>query len=202
MHVPQDLDIDLRKEVGSITNYIPRKLVHTWKSPTSRAITALRFFPRSGHVMLSGSADNAIRLWDVYHDRELLRSFDGHSKAITDISFNTDGTQFVSGSFDRWIKLWNTETGQCQGRFTTGKTPHCLVFNPSPENSHEFLVGLSDNRILQYDSRSGDEPVQEYNHHLAAINTITFVEGGQRFLTTSDDRSLRAWEYHIPVPIK
>ncbi|KAK0725187.1 WD40-repeat-containing domain protein [Lasiosphaeris hirsuta] len=201
MHVPQDLDVSLQKEAGSVTNYIPKKLLHTWKFHT-KPVTSLQLFPRSSHLGLSGGADGTIKIWDVYRSRELLRTFSGHSKAITDLSFNADGTKFLSGGFDRWIKLWDTETGQCVNRFNPGKTPHVIKFNPSADQGHEFLAGLSDNRILQYDSRVGSEVVQEYDHHLNAINTIEFVDENRRFMTTSDDRSLRVWEYGIPVEIK
>ncbi|KAI4140701.1 MAG: hypothetical protein LQ340_007816 [Diploschistes diacapsis] len=48
MHVPQDLSIDLRGErPESAKNYIPSKLIHTWRSHT-KAITSLNFFPSSG----------------------------------------------------------------------------------------------------------------------------------------------------------
>lgn len=35
----------------------------------------------------------------------------GHSKAVRDISFNNSGTQFLSAAYDRYVKLWDTETG-------------------------------------------------------------------------------------------
>ena len=38
-------------------------------------------------------------------------SFLGHSKAVRDISFNNSGTQFLSAAYDRYVKLWDTETG-------------------------------------------------------------------------------------------
>lgn len=201
MHVPQDLDIDLRKEVGSVANYIPKKQLHTWKDH-SGAVTALRFFPESGHLLLSGGADTSIKIRDMYHDRELLRTYSGHSKAISDLCFNNSGTQFLSSSYDRMIKLWDAEKGVCISKFTTGKTPHVVKFNPDPEHSNEFLAGMSDKKIVQFDTRTPNEVVQEYDHHLAAINTITFVDDNRRFMTTSDDKSLRAWDYNIPVPIK
>ncbi|GAB1208983.1 hypothetical protein APSETT445_007748 [Aspergillus pseudonomiae] len=200
MHVPQDLDIDLRKEIGSVKNFIPKKLIHTWKSHT-KAITSLRFFPQSGHLLLSSAADGKAKIWDAFHSRELLRTFSGHSKAITDTDFHSTGKTFLTASYDRQIKLWDTEYGKCLGRFSTGKTPHVVRFNPGAEHSHEFLAGMSDKKIVQFDTRSG-ELVQEYDHHLAAINTITFVDENRRFISTSDDKSLRAWEYGIPVPIK
>lgn len=201
MHVPQDLDIDLGKEVGSIANYIPKRLIHTWKHHGDKAVTALRFFPNSGHLLLSSGADSTVKIFDVYHNKELLRSYCGHTKSITDISFNRDGTQFVSGSFDRSMKVWDTETGQMISKFSSGKTPNVLQFNPSVEHSTEFLAGLSDNKIVQYDTRTR-ELVQEYDHHLNAINTLTFVDSNRRFVSTSDDKSIRAWDYNIPVPIK
>ncbi|KAF4507610.1 hypothetical protein G6O67_004090 [Ophiocordyceps sinensis] len=201
MHVPQDLDIDLRKDVGSITNFIPKKQIHAWKDH-SMAVTALRFFPNSGHLLLSSSADSTVKIRDIYHGRQLLRTYSGHSKAISDICFNYSGTRFLSSSYDRMMKLWDTETGTCISKFTTGKTPHVIKFNPDPEHGNEFLAGMSDKKIVQYDTRTPNELVQEYDHHLAAINTITFVDQNRRFMTTSDDKSLRAWDYNIPVPIK
>lgn len=201
MHVPQDLDVDLRKERGSITNYIPKKQIHGWKDH-KKAVTVLRFFPGSGHLLLSGSADTTVKIFDIYHDRELLRTYAGHGRALSDLDFNTPGTQFISASYDRMIKLWDTETGVCISKFTTGKTPHVIKFNPDPAHSNEFLAGMSDKKIVQFDIRTPNEVVQEYDHHLAAVNTITFVDENRRFMTTSDDKSLRAWDYNIPVPIK
>ena len=200
LHIPQDLDIDLRQEAGSVKNYVPKKFVHQWKSHT-KPIIGLRFFPGSGHLLLSGSADTTVKIWDVYHEKELLRTYSGHTKSLSDVTFNTDGTQFLSASYDRMIKLWDTETGQCLNRFTTGKTPHVIKFNPHVDHRNEFLAGMSDNKIIQFDIRTR-EVVQEYDHHLGPVNTITFVDEDRRFMTTSDDKSLRAWDYHIPVPIK
>ncbi|BFZ65322.1 hypothetical protein YB2330_006488 [Saitoella coloradoensis] len=200
MHVPQDLDVNLLGEPGEQECFVPKKLVHTWEAH-AKAVSAVRFFPRSGHLLLSSGMDSQIKLWDVYHDKELLRSYSGHSKAVRDVTFNNDGRQFLSASYDRMIKLWDTETGQCISRFTTGKIPYVVKFNPDPALHHEFLTGMSDKKIVQFDIRSGDI-IQEYDHHLGPVNTITFCDENRRFITTSDDKSLRAWDYGIPVPIK
>ena len=47
---------------------------------------------------------------------------------------------------------------------------------------------------MQWDTRSG-EIVQEYDRHLGAVNTITFIDQNRRFVSTSDDKSLRVWEW-------
>ena len=202
MHVPQDLDIDLRKEnpLSERKNYTPKKLIHTWKGHKG-PITQTRFFPDSGHLLLSASADAKILLWDVYHQRELLRSYHGHAKSVNDIDFTPSGGHFLSASFDRSMKLWDTESGACLSRFSTGATPHVIRVNPS--QPHEFLAGMSDKKIVQFDTRSDErKPVQEYDHHLGPVNTLTYCDADRRFISTSDDKSIRAWEYGIPVPIK
>lgn len=44
--------------------------------------------------------------------------------------------------------------------------------------------------------------LQEYNYHLGAVNTVTFIDEARRFVSSSDDKSLRVWEFGIPVQIK
>ena len=183
--------------------YHPKKLIHTWKHG-SKPITAIRFFPKTAHLLLSASADTKLKIFDVYREQELLRTYSGHVKALTDAEFSPDGDRMLSASLDRYMKLWDVETGQAITRLKTGAIPHVVRFNPS--EPHEFLAGMSDKKIVQFDTRvppdSENSMTQEYDHHLGPVNTITFVDEDRRFITTSDDKSLRAWEVNIPVPIK
>ena len=39
--------------------------------------------------------------------------------------------------------------------------------------------------------------MQEYDRHLGAVNTITFVDENRRIVSTSDDKSLRVWEWYV-----
>ncbi len=86
----------------------------------------------------------------------------GHTKGVKDISFNHDGTKFISCSYDKWAKLWDTETGQCIARYPSTRIPFCVMFNPDPAKEHQFLLGSQDKKIYQYDTRSGDI-VQTYD---------------------------------------
>ncbi|PSN51199.1 hypothetical protein C0J52_06069 [Blattella germanica] len=112
LHAPQDVGVNLRSDSPPERCFLPKAHIHTWQGHT-KGITAIRWFPKTAHLLLSCSMDCRVK-WDV---------------------------------------------------------------------------------------RSG-EIVQEYDRHLGAVNTITFVDENRRFVTTSDDKSLRVWEWDIPVDMK
>uniref|UniRef100_A0A4W5LNG9 Pre-mRNA-processing factor 17 n=1 Tax=Hucho hucho TaxID=62062 RepID=A0A4W5LNG9_9TELE len=195
LHVPQDVGINLRTADIPDKCYLPKKQIHVWTGHTKKEPLLFPTVP-SLHLSISLSL-----LWEVYNERRCVRTFIGHSKAVRDICFNNTGTQYMSAAYDRYLKLWDTETGQCISRFTNRKVPYCVKFNPDEDKQNLFVAGMSDKKIVQWDARTG-EVVQEYDRHLGAVNTITFVDENRRFVSTSDDKSLRVWEWDIPVDFK
>ncbi|KAK6160193.1 hypothetical protein DH2020_003574 [Rehmannia glutinosa] len=180
--------------------YIPKRLVHTWSGHT-KGVSAIRFFPKHGHLILSAGMDTKVKIWDVFNSGKCMRTYMGHGKAVRDIWFSNDGSKFLSAGYDKNIKYWDTETGQVISTFSTGKIPYVVRLNPDEDKQNVLLAGMSDKKIVQWDINSG-QITQEYDQHLGAVNTITFVDNNRRFVTSSDDKSLRVWEYGIPVVIK
>lgn len=167
--------------------FTPKKCIHRYTGHT-KGVQAIAFFPGYGHLLLSASMDGSVKIWDVNGGRGQRRTYQGHSAAVRDVQFSNDGKQFLSAGYDRFIRQWDTETGQCVATFTNRKMPYCAKYYPVDNNM--FLCGCSDNRVVQYDARSG-EVVQEYNHHLGPVNTVLFVDDNQRFVSTSDDKKVR-----------
>jgi pre-mRNA-processing factor 17 len=180
--------------------FIPKRLVHTWSGHT-KGVSAIRFFPKSGHLILSAGMDTKVKIWDVSGTGKCMRTYTGHSEAVRDICFTNDGTKFLSAGYDKNIKYWDTETGQVISTFSTGKIPYVVKLNPDEDKQNVLMAGMSDKKIVQWDMNTG-QITQEYDQHLGAVNTITFVDNNRRFVTSSDDKSLRVWEYGIPVVIK
>ncbi|KZV63122.1 pre-mRNA splicing factor [Peniophora sp. CONT] len=198
MHPPLAEAPNLQNDMGSQETFIPKTCIHTWTGHT-QGVSVIRTFPETGHLLLSGSMDTKIKLWDIYTHGNCLRTFHGHTKAVKDVTFTNDGRKFLSCGYDRQIKLWDTETGQCIQRLSNGKIPYVVRFHP--DNQNVFLAGMSDKKIVQYDLNTS-EITQEYDQHLGPVNTITFVDENRRFVTTSDDKTIRAWDFDIPVVIK
>ncbi|EFX88035.1 hypothetical protein DAPPUDRAFT_305671 [Daphnia pulex] len=200
LHAPHDIGVNLRSDAPPNKCFIPKKQIHAWTGH-NKGVAQIRWFPKTAHLLLSCSMDGRVKIWEVYKDRRCVRTYFGHRQAVRDISFNNTGDKFLSAAYDRYIKLWDTETGQVISRFTNKKVPYCVKFNPEEDKQHLFVAGMADKKIVCWDTRTG-EAVQEYDRHLGAVNTITFVDENRRFVSTSDDKSLRVWEWDIPVDMK
>lgn len=167
--------------------FTPKKCIHRYTGHT-KGVQAISFFPGYGHLLLSASMDGSIKIWDVNGGRGQRRTYLGHAAAVRAVEFNEDGKQFLSAGYDRFLRQWDTETGKCVSTLTNRKMPYCAKYYPLENNI--FLCGCSDNKVVQYDLRTG-EVVQEYNHHLGPVNTVLFVDDNQRFVSTSDDKKVR-----------
>ncbi|CAG0900334.1 unnamed protein product [Cyprideis torosa] len=200
LEAPRDTGVNLLSDEPPHKCFIPKKLIHTWTGH-NKGLSAIKWFPQTAHLLLSASMDTKIKIWEVYNTRRCVRTYLGHRQAVRDVCFSNDGKQFLSASYDRFVKLWDTETGECISRFTNRKVPYCVKFNPEEDKQHLFVAGTQDKKIVCWDTRSG-EIVQEYDRHLGPVNTITFVDDNRRFVSTSDDKSLRVWEWDIPVDMK
>ncbi|KAJ6890368.1 pre-mRNA-processing factor 17 isoform X2 [Populus alba x Populus x berolinensis] len=120
--------------------YIPKRLVHTWSGHT-KGVSAIRFFPKHGHLILSAGMDTKVKIWDVFNSGKCMRTYMGHSKAVRDISFCNDGSKFLTAGYDKNIKYWDTETGQVISSFSTGKIPYVVKLNPDDDKQNILLAG-------------------------------------------------------------
>ena len=188
----------VRAETEEHECFIPKKCIKKYTGHT-KGVNVVEFFPKTGHLLLSASMDGKCKIWDVYGDRNVKRTFSGHSEAVRMATFNESGMEFLSSSFDRSVRLWDVETGQAKGTFTNRKMGYDVKFRPTDNNI--FMMAASDNKIYQWDVRTG-EVCQEYNYHLQPCNTVTFFDQGRKFVSTSDDKKILVWEFDIPVPIK
>ena len=90
--------------------FIPKRHIHTWSGHT-KGVNAIRFFPKTGHLLLSAGLDGRAKVWDVSGNKKCMRTYIGHTKGVRDTWFSPDGRQFATTAYDKAIKLWDTETG-------------------------------------------------------------------------------------------
>jgi WD40 repeat protein len=61
-------------------------------------------------LVASGCDDGLLRFWDEATGA-VIKLFEGHSAAITGVSWCPDGMRLASGFADRSVRLWAVETG-------------------------------------------------------------------------------------------
>ncbi|MES1904617.1 MAG: pre-mRNA-processing factor 17 [Paramarteilia canceri] len=165
----------------------------------NNGINKLVWLPKTGHMLLSCSADSKSRLYRAGEITKHVATYHGHSKSIKDAQFNQSGDQFITASYDTFCKLWDTETGKCINSYSKDKFPLCIKYYPEDESC--FLVGQSDKKVLCYDIR--DSSIQQiYASHLGEVKTVTFFDDNRRFVSTGTDNYLRLFEWGIPVETK
>ncbi|KAF9002031.1 WD40-repeat-containing domain protein [Cyathus striatus] len=65
---------------------------------------------KANPILISGSLDNTIKLWDIETGKP-VRTFFGHIEGVWSVA--SDKMRLVSGSHDRTIKVWSKEEGRC-----------------------------------------------------------------------------------------
>lgn len=80
-------------------------------SKSSSSNTKDRHHTKPRPVLISGSLDNTLKIWDVRTGR-CIRTLFGHVEGVW--SLDVDKLRIASASHDRTIKIWDRDTGYCQ----------------------------------------------------------------------------------------
>ncbi|KDQ59495.1 hypothetical protein JAAARDRAFT_33064 [Jaapia argillacea MUCL 33604] len=98
-------------------------------------------------VLISGSLDNTIKIWDIDTGKALKTMF-GHIEGVWAVA--SDKLRLVSGSHDRTIKVWNRDEGRCMATLVGHKgAVTCLALG------EDKIVSGSDDGDIRIWSFSG-----------------------------------------------
>ena len=81
--------------------------------PGYGASRAIQFDP-TGRYLTFEDQHSSIALWDLAEPSQPTRvvRFEGHIDSPSSLAFHPNGSRLISGSFDRTVRLWDTNTGQ------------------------------------------------------------------------------------------
>lgn len=96
-------------------------------------------------IIISGSLDNTIKLWDM-HTGNCIRTLFGHVEGVWSLAFDT--LRIISGSHDKTVRVWDLGSGKCM---------YALEGHSGPVTA----VGLSDTKIVST-SDDGDIRIWDY----------------------------------------
>ncbi|KAJ2917651.1 hypothetical protein MD484_g2785, partial [Candolleomyces efflorescens] len=95
---------------------------------------------RKKPVLVSGSLDNTIRLWDI-ETGTVTKTLFGHIEGVWGVA--CDKLRLVSASHDRTIKVWNRENGKC----TATLVGHQAAVSCIALGEDKIISGSDDNDV-------------------------------------------------------
>jgi WD40 repeat protein/tRNA A-37 threonylcarbamoyl transferase component Bud32 len=95
-------------------------------------VTSISFSP-DGRVVVTGSSDCTVRLWDVATGKPLGEPLPHHD-VVSAVAFSPDGKTVLTGSHDHTARLWDAATGQPRGEPLRHQAPvQAVAFSPDGE---------------------------------------------------------------------
>ena len=116
------------------------------------AINVVKYTP-DGKYVVSASADNSIKLWDVNTGID-VKNFSGHPAAVNALAITKDGQKIISADAAGNVFIWSTEgssTPMLQIQAHEGAINTINLF----DDDQSFLSAGLDQTIKRWDIHSG-----------------------------------------------
>ncbi|MFC1878751.1 AAA family ATPase [Chloroflexota bacterium] len=131
-------------------NELCSEKVRTLKGHTDE-ITAVEVTP-DGKLVISGSYDKSLKVWDVATGRE-QRTLQGHKSGVTAVEVTPDGSHVISGSRVGTLKIWDVANIR-KVHTLHGHTDRVNAVVVTPDGSH-VISGSSDNTLKVWNVATG-----------------------------------------------
>ena len=186
----------------------PTAWLQSWRSSTGAKLgspvelgprLALATFSPDGRSLVTVGADTEAppRLWTT-DPAAPIRVLSEHTQRISSVAFNPkDGRTFLTGSFDRTCRLWETATGTpVKGPLRIPGQVRAVAFGP---NGRTVLAGASDGTAQFWDVDRGI-PLHALLRHPDAVSAVAFSPDGRYASTVSWDR-VSLWDATTGEPL-
>ena len=130
-------------------------------------------------------------LLDAIQEIRELQQLIGHQDIVNTVAFSPDGSQILTGSSDRTLRLWNSQ-GEPIGQPLQGHTDAVTTAAFSPDGQL-IASGSQDKTIRLWDSQ-GNPIGKPFVGHEDSVTAIAFSPDGQLIASSSDDGRILLWD--------
>ncbi|KAG2183558.1 hypothetical protein INT43_006564 [Umbelopsis isabellina] len=93
--------------------FLAHNPVNPWFMHTLTGHTqSVRAIAARGNLLVSGSYDNTMRLWNIETGR-LIHLMEGHQQRVYSVVLDIDNRRCMSGSMDSTVRIWSLDDGSC-----------------------------------------------------------------------------------------
>lgn len=160
-------------------------------SPLQGRVNALRFSP-DGKLLAAGSGEPSrggeITFWDVAHGTLVRTLTNAHSDVVLGLDFSRDGKHLASGGSDRFVKVWEVESGKMVRSFE-GHTHHVLGVSWKPDG--RTLASAGADKVIKLWNFVTGEQKKTIGGSEKEVTSIGYVQATGEALVTSGDAQVR-----------
>lgn len=161
----------------------------------------LAWNPVRAGLLLSGSDDNLICIWDVNHPNQLSNTveathiYEAHTQVVEDVAWNYhDENQFASVSDDRRLLLWDMRQKQPQASIEA-HMQEIMCVDCSPFDPNLLVTGSADKSVAVWDTRNVKCKLFSLRQHKEEVNQVKFSPlHGNLLASSSSDRRVNIWD--------
>ncbi|MBL8798006.1 MAG: serine/threonine protein kinase [Planctomycetia bacterium] len=159
----------------------------------TRLAQSVAFSP-DGRRVLSGGADNFVYLWELRGGRDIqqdLHRFPTQNGGVPFVAFLKDERRLLTVDGNGVTRQWEHESGQIKLAFEWPLPARPNVWMPSPDSSR--LLGGGPPSICLVDLGNG-MVAGGYTGHFDRTFCLAYGADGRRFLSGSEDLTVRLWD--------
>ena len=153
-------------------------------------------FSDDGTLLLSGSQDNTVRVWEIATG-QMLRTFRGHGGRVQAAVFLPKGDRILSASHDQTVREWSIdkyeEIRTLQGVVLNGHTDAVLDATFSADQT-QIVTASRDRTARLWNTSTGQPGLTLSEGHSYLASTAIFFPGGKKLLTAAVDNTARIWD--------
>ncbi|MEG3922248.1 WD40 repeat domain-containing protein, partial [Microcoleus sp. T3_A4] len=123
-----------------------------------------------------------------------------HQSGVNSVAFSPDGTQIVSSSEDKTLRLWDAKTLKPIGKPLLGHQGWVLSVAFSPDGT-QIVSSSSDKTLRLWDAKTLKPIGQPLLGHQSEVYSVAFSPEGTQIVSGSDDKTLRLWDAKTLKPI-
>ncbi|CEP10084.1 hypothetical protein [Parasitella parasitica] len=146
---------------------------------------SVRAIAAHGNILVSGSYDNTVRVWDIKAG-QMVHLMEGHTQKVYSVVIDTERNRCISGSMDSSVRIWDLKTGECVKKLE-GHTVLVGLLGLS----NQYLVSAAADSILRVWS-----PETGVCHHALAghSNSITCFQHDNYKVISGSEGGLKMWD--------
>ncbi|KAI9345668.1 hypothetical protein BDR26DRAFT_142639 [Obelidium mucronatum] len=153
---------------------------------------SVRAIAGHGRVLVSGSYDHTVRVWDLING-DCVYTFRGHREKVYSVGYSHELSRAVSGSLDATVKVWCIQTGVLLHNLE-GHTSLVGLLELSPE----YLVSAAADQSLRIWAPGSGHCLAHLHGHTAAITCFHHDPKLNRIVSGSDG-GVKLWELSSAV---